>query len=84
MAKSKCARAKPTRTLDMLPEQCIATGDIEVWWYDQYNSSWVLGTAIFMDFNGNPNLYYQYTYWLPTEAISLPEFIVDYNEDLDD
>lgn len=67
-----------TRTLDKLPD-CVDDGIEEVWWFNQETSSWSLGIAMLMDFEDH-NLFYKYTYWLPKNAIHLPEDI-EYNED---
>lgn len=57
---------KPIRTSEKLPSD-----DCNVWWYSYSNTSWILGTSIFMNFEGNPELYNEYTYWLPEEALPI-------------
>jgi hypothetical protein len=63
----------PIKTVDSLPpDSVMATGKEQVWWWNSYDDAWQLGVPMLMDFDDNPNLYEQYTHWLPESAIPTP------------
>lgn len=57
---------------ELPPESVMNNGDENVWWWDSYDDCWRLGTAMLMDFEGDPNLFDRYTHWLPEEQLPIP------------
>ena len=60
------------KTSESLPDDCIASGDYEVWWFNAEDCSWTLGIAMLMDFN-EPATLEKYTHWAHKDEIELPE-----------
>jgi len=62
---------KPIPTLEELPTKCIEDGSEEVWWWNSHDDCWMLGIAMFMDFD-EQSTYEKYTHWLPSSELPIP------------
>jgi hypothetical protein len=66
---------KPILTIERLP-MTVGDGKEDVWWFNNHNSSWSLGTTLLINFD-DPETYEKWTHWLPENEIQIPDLITD-------
>ncbi len=59
------------KTSEQLPEECVNTGEYEVWWFNTYEDAWYLGIPMMMDLD-DPETGQKWTHWTYESSIPHP------------